>query len=444
MKWYNPILIVILTFPLFLIHGAFGQKASPAVHVNPNDSITLPEIIKTVTATYPSVLRAEAAIAYADAGIGMARSAYYPNISGDASYTRLGPVSQIDLPFGSFQIYPANNYSATVSIAEMIYDFSRTSKAVDVERSSKEISLKNVELVRQKLTLQTSVCYYSLVYLQEALKIKDTQIETLKQHLAFVQKKEETGSSTDFDVLTTKVRLSNTENQKVDLETTRKNQQAVLSSLLGLPVETNLKVKNTMSLMTNVTATDSLINYAMEHRFEMILARLKEDHASIHLKSVKAINMPSLNAYASGGFKNGYLPDLNALTANFAAGIGLKVPIFDATRRKNSIAMVNAEINVSKNETETLSREISTEVCQNQANLKASLTKIKQCELQVDQADQAHKLATTSFTAGTITNLDLLDSETSLEESWLNLLKARTDYAISQARLALSIGKTLY
>jgi len=62
----------------------------------------------------------------------------------------------------------------------------------------------------------------SLVYLQEAMKIKDTQIETLKQHLEFIQKKEETGSSTEYEVLSTKVRLSNAENQKVDIETARK------------------------------------------------------------------------------------------------------------------------------------------------------------------------------------------------------------------------------
>jgi outer membrane protein TolC len=69
------------------------------------------------------------------------------------------------------------------------------------------------------------------------------------------------------------------------------------------------------------------------------------------------------------------------------------------------------------------------------------VTKINQCELQVEQAEQAQNLAATSFKSGTITNLDLLDSETALEESRVNLLKAKTDYAINQVRLMISIGK---
>ena len=39
---------------------------------------------------------------------------------------------------------------------------------------------------------------------------------------------------------------------------------------------------------------------------------------------------------------------------------------------------------------------------------------------------------------------DLLDSETALEESRVNLLKAKTDYAINQVRLSVSLGKPLY
>ena len=444
MKPTRSILLFILLFSMAFSHRTSGQTSTIPFRINPDDSITLPDILKQVIATYPTVLRAEAAIASADAGIGLARSAYYPNIEADAGYTRLGPISQIDLPFGSFQIYPANNYNLTLNIAQTIYDFSKTSRAVNLEKSNKEIVEKNVELIRQRLTLQTSVCYYSLVYLQEAKKIKDAQIDNLKKHLEFIRKKEETGSSTEYEVLSTKVRLSNTENSKVDLETACKTQQALLSALLGLPAETELKVRNTLNLRSGVAGTDSLINYALQHRYEMILAKLKEEHAALHLRSVKAQNFPALNAYATGGWKNGYLPDLNKLTGNYAAGVGLKVPVFDATRRKNTIGLVNAEINITKQETATITREISTEVYQNQTSLNASLTKIKQNELQVEQAEQAYDLASTSFKAGVITNLDLLDSETALEESRVNLLKARTDYAINQVRLSVSLGKALY
>jgi len=64
--------------------------------------------------------------------------------------------------------------------------------------------------------------------------------------------------------------------------------------------------------------------------------------------------------------------------------------------------------------------------------------------LQVQQAEEARKLAEVSFMAGTITNLDLLDAETLEAESRLALLKARTDYAVNQVKLNLSLGKMAY
>jgi len=78
---------------------------------------------------------------------------------------------------------PNDNYEATVSVFENVYDFEKTRRQVDLEKSSKEISEKNLELVCQRLTLLTSVSYYNLIYLQEAIKIKDNQIATLQNTL---------------------------------------------------------------------------------------------------------------------------------------------------------------------------------------------------------------------------------------------------------------------
>jgi outer membrane protein len=436
-----PILFILFLFghPRF----ADGQNNSVPVLFIPHDSLDLQEVVKQVITTYPSILKAQEAIQSAEAGIGLAHSGYFPTINADAGYTRLGPVSELSIPqMGTFQIYPQNNYNASVSVYQTIYDFSQTARNIKLEESSKEISEKNVELVKQKLTLITCVSYYSLVYLQEALKIRNIQLETLKEHLDFVTRKMETGSATKYEILSTQVRISIAENQKVDVETAIKTQQAILNSLMGLPVVTKLNVKSTFTLEQPKISFDSLFPYAIDHRYEMVLADLREKHSELHLRSVRAQNNPVLSAFLTGGWKNGYIPDLTVFTGNYAAGVGVHVPVFDATRQKNNIKMANAAINMSKQETAQTSREISTEVFQNEANLKASLQKIKQSELQVQQSQEALALAKVSFSSGSITNLDLLDAETAASESKVSLLKARIDYVIDVVRLNISIGKS--
>jgi len=427
-------------FP-FIVLGQGSQLLSVPVV---NDSLSLQQILKQVTSSYPTVLKAQEAINSADAAIGLARSGYYPDISGQVGYTRLGPGSKLSIPLlGSFELYPQNNYDAEVDVRQTIYDFSKTSSKVKLEESGKSVSEKSVELVKQKLNLVTVISYYTLVYLQEALKINNVQLENLNDHLTFITKKKETGSATQYEILATQVRISTAENQRVDIQTSIKTQQATLNALLGYPVNNDLKVKQNFTSAAAGIESDSLVHFALQNRYEMIVAGLKEEHAALHLKVVKVEDNPMLNANLMGGLKNGFFPNLNQLTPNFVAEVGLHVPIFDATRRKNNIRLVNAEINILKQETEQTKRDISSEVYQNEALVTASQQKIKQSDMQVKQAEEALELARVSFSSGVITNLDLLDAETAAAESKVNLLKAKTDYAVSLARLNISIGKPI-
>jgi outer membrane protein TolC len=74
----------------------------------------------------------------------------------------------------------------------------------------------------------------------------------------------------------------------------------------------------------------------------------------------------------------------------------------------------------------------------------AAKKKITQFELQLSQALKAYSLAETSFKSGVITNLDLLDANTSVSESSLLLLKARIDYAVSVYKLKAAVGERIY
>lgn len=444
MKIKNVIFYLVFASVACMSFPESGKSQQKGASFQAGDSLSLPLILEKVLDSYPTVGKAKEAILAAEAGVGLAQSGYYPNINANAGYTRIGPVPELTIPnLGHFVMAPNNNYNASVFINENVYDFEKTRRNVQLERSSKDLSEKNLDLVRQHLTLLTSVSYYTLIYLQEAIKIKENQIATLMKHLDFVTRKEQTGSATQYEILSTQVRLSNAENQKVDLETSRQTQQAILNSLLGLPVITPLKVEGNFVSAQPEINPDSLIIYALNHRYEMVMARLREAHARLKLRSVRVMDNPTLSVYAEGGFKNGYFPNLDQFTANYAAGIGFNASIFDATRKRNTIKIANSEINMAKDEIDQTSRDISAEVFQNETSLIASLKKIDQGNLQVKQANEALNLAAISFKTGAITNLDLLDAETALEESRVNLLRARIEYAINVVRLNISVGKPI-
>ncbi|MFZ4454645.1 MAG: TolC family protein [Bacteroidales bacterium] len=410
------------------------------------DSLTLNSIISEVVQNHPLVKKASEELTSADAKIGIAKSGYLPNAEFGASYTRIGPVSEITLPGAtkSFSLMPTDNYSAAFSISQSIYDFGRTSKSISLEKQAKELTRQSVEQVKQRLSQTAIANYFTLVYLQEALKIKEEQLNTLNEHLRFVQKKQATGSATQYEILTTQVRISAIENQKIDLEAARQVQVSQLNSLLGKPENSPELVKNEIAVSLTDLQSDALIASAMHNRDEMKLAREKAKLAELRYSLTNTQNSASLNGFASAGIKNGYIPYMYDPTPNFTAGVSFKIPIHDGKRTKYNLVQAKSAIQVNNQETEFTRRGIVNEVVEMQSGVKSAQKKVEQSELQLKQATQAYALAKVRFESGVITNLELLEGSTSVSESRLMLLKSKIDYSISLYKLRSAIGERLY
>ena len=302
----------------------------------------------------------------------------------------------------------------------------------------------SVEQLKQRLSQSLVGNYYSIVFLQEAIRIKDEELTNLNEHLRFVEKKAASGSATQYEILTTKVRISNIENQKTDLLTNLQVQQSQLNSFLGRPQQSGLTLKEDIHAPEIVAEIGVLSNKALDQRDELKIARQKSLMIDTRLKMVNVQNNPVLNLFATGGYKNGYIPELGDLKANYTVGVSFKVPLFDANRSKYNRQQVQIDMKTVDQDTELTRRNIVNEVVECRANVDASLKKIAQSELQLQQAQQAYQLAETSFKAGTITNLDLLDSSTSLSESHLALMKSRVDYTVSLLKLKIALGERIY
>jgi len=439
MKSIYKLTVILLVMPFVMSHS---QKTE----IIPGDSLSLHAILNEVIQNYPSIKKAQTDIQSSEAKIELAKTAYLPDINIASSYTRLGPV--VTIPFGGkqFQLYPPDSYSAALNINESIYDFGKTDKNVTYEKQNRELVGYSVDQLKQRLSGMLIGNYYSIVFLQEAIRIKDEELATLNEHLNFVQKKEATGSATKYEILTTKVRISAIENQKTDLLTSLQIQQGQLNSFLGKSQDSKLVVKNELLAPQIFAQNDSLFSFAFDHRYEMKIARQKRTLADTQLKIASSANNPSLNFMGSGGYKNGYLNDKleDSGRLNFVVGVGLKIPVFDANRSKYKKIQAQTDILGNVQETELVRRTIVNEVIESRASAESALKKVSQSELQVEQAQQAYSLAVTNYQAGAITNLDLLDNSTSLAESQLSLLKTRIDYSASLLKLKIAMGEIIY
>jgi outer membrane protein len=444
-KNINRKVSIILTVSILISGVVNGQALTNNREVTSGDSLSLKYIIDRVVSTYPTVKVAEEAINYADARIGMARTGYKPEFDLTAAYSNIGPVVKLAIPdMGTFELYPENNYSAGVNVKQVIYDFGRTKTNVSLENENKSISEQSLEQVKQRLSMLAISNFYTLAFLQAAIKIKQEELDALKEHLSYVEKKVATGSSTEYEVLTTKVRISAVESQEVDLNAALTNQQSVLNSLLGNDQSVSPVVKTELAVFIPVITSDSVLSYAYHNRDEMLINKKRTSAAELRYQIAGLQNKPMINFQASGGAKNGYIPDLYKITPNYVVGLGLRVPIYDGSKTRYNRLQAQSAITSVSYETEYTKRTISTEISEAETYMFSAGKKVNQYELQLEQAMKAYSLAQISFKSGSITNLDLLDSNTSVSESRLLLLKARIDYAASVYKLKAAMGERLY
>jgi outer membrane protein TolC len=253
-----------------------------------------------------------------------------------------------------------------------------------------------------------------------------------------------TGSATEYQLLSTKVRISTVESQKVDIVAALTSQQSSMNSLIGNSQGSNYVYKSELSVEPPVIPSDSVLSFAFRNRDEVLINEKKTSLAELRFGMTKLQNKPMLNLEASGGLKNGYIPDLNTITPNYVIGVGLRVPIFDGMKNKYNLAQAQSAINSLSYESDFTKRNISNEVYEAEALMNAANKKVGQFELQLKQALKAYSLAETSFQSGVITNLDLLDANTSVSETSLMLLKARIDYVTSVYKLKAALGERIY
>jgi outer membrane protein len=439
----NQILTAIVLL-LFLNLSLTAQTVTSTLNSS-TDSLSLKSIIQQVISTYPTVKIAEEAVRNADSRIALAKTGYNPVADITASFANLAPVTKLSFPgLGTFQLYPDFNYNASVNIQQLIYDFGRTHKGVELENEGKAIGEQTLEQVKQKLSLYAVSNFYALLYLQAAIKIKDEQLATLNEHLQYIEKVMTTGSATEYQVLSTKVKMATVESQKVDLVAAQKTQQAALNSLLGNNNLNNPVVRNELTVIAPAIKNDSVLSFAFHNRDEVLINEKRATLAELKYGMTKLANKPYLSFQATAGAKNGYLPDLAKLTPNYVVGLGLKVPLFDGMKNKYNLSQAQSAITTISYEAEYTRRSISNEVSEAQALLYAAEKKVSQSELQLKQAMKAYSLAETSFKSGVITNLDLLDANTSVSESSLLLLKAKIDYAASIYKLKAALGERIY
>ena len=410
-------------------------------------SLSLSKAINLATNNQPLLREAEDYVKVAQGNIQQSESSKYPQISAALSYDYIGPIPSIVIPFGPggrFDLAPANNYNEHIDIRYLIFDFNRRNEWINLLKSNKLAEQEKINLLKNRLAYRTVQAFYSILFFRKSLKVKDEQMKDLLHHLATAKKLVETGSAISLDTLTTHVRVTAIENQKVGIENLLLQNEIVLKSLLNLNNDASVRLTGGFIKSVPKMPLDSLIEVAFANREDIKLTKIGEQAAGIQ-KNIAGLNgRPTLSAIGSYGLKNGYPGMLYKLRSNWLLGVAANIPIFDGYKKKAKIETATWNIHAVQNHLDALKKTISREVQQAESELLSSQKQLKLAREEIVSAQAALKQARVQYKSGYVTNLALLDAETSLTRARLSYVAGLYKITLNKYRLMETMGLKIW
>jgi outer membrane protein TolC len=420
--------------------------------------LTLQQAIKLVVERHPQVLDASEGLLIADAKINQAKIAFLPVVSGTASYQYAAPVAAptipIKLPDGSsptFAFQPNNNFNVGVSGAYTVFDFGRADAQVATAQAQRTTNEDNIALTKRNLAYSTVQAFYAVLFLKQSIRTQDAQIRDLNEALARTQKRVKEGTATEFDALTTQVRIASAESQKLDIQNSLTAQEILLRRLLGVEATAPLNVEGSVdaddaAVKSSPSNFEMLTRQAAEQRIELKTARDAAVIAQTLRDASYKLDLPSIGLSANLGFRNGIIGDgygLNDMRFAYSAGAQVSAPIFTP---RNKFQQEEAELTVQSNalKVRDAEQQISADVQTALAALAAASGKLATTETQITQAREAARRARTRHANGLVTNLELLDAELALSQAELMRLQAQYNHILSIYALKRAVGEVIW
>lgn len=408
----------------------------------------LKTLIQAAVTNYPRIKELEEQLKADDVKKEIIKAGYLPNASADINYSFIAPSPKVEfeLPSGksSLAFQPYNNYNAAVSVRQLIYDFGKIKLQLDRNGAERALNLETVDNTKNAIAYQVAQIYYNIQFLQKSIQVQQDQINSLKENERLIQAKIKNGDALEYDLLTTQVRTANATNRLNDLQTQLEKQYVLMQWLSGVDA------KGKIASLGDDTYRADALNLVLEagdwktSNSDAKLIQKQIDLYEFDKKEASISSRPNLMGSASGGVRNGIQPDIDQFRLNGTVGVGLSIPIFSSDRPKLRQKLSQVQIETAKKSMQTLESNIQKDLATVQQDYKGLQEKLGNTNVLVTQAERAYKLAQVRFKEGLITNVELLDAQTNVENAKLQLVQLQYQSQLDKLESHKVVGSKIF
>jgi len=397
--------------------------------ITAQQKLNLEECYELVNKNYPLAKQNDLLSKQNDLDLEVINTGKLPKLDLSAQATYQSDITELPISIPNVTVESPNNdqYKATVSVNQLIYDGGLINVSAEAKTASLRTQQKQLEVSLYQLKKQINQLYFSVLLLQEKrglLSVKKTQLETkLKEVKAGI----EYGMLLPASDKTLEAELLKIEQQFTELDQNKISLLETLSSLIGKKIPLTIELQNPELL----TTLDTKIS-----RPEIDLFTLQKQQIETSEQLIAKKNLPKILGFATGGYGN---PGLNMLDNSFQSyymvGLKLNWNIFDwsASKKQRKSLQINKEI--IDNQQEIFELNTSIELNQQQSEINKISAFIHSDETIIDLRKKILNSADSQLKNGVITSsayitelTNLYEAENNLSTHKIQLLLAKANY----------------
>lgn len=418
---------------------AAQQPAADSLH-----PITLKEAIALAQENAPAAVAAEGQIRTANSSVTSAYAAFVPSLSWTMGQTQSsGPRLGQDGTIIQYQ----NPWSFSDGLSTQLTLFNGGQRIAQLRTARAGVKSAEANEVAQKFTIALNVKtqYYNVLAALESESAAEAQLKQAVEQLKVSVAKVVAGASTRSDSLRSAIQVSTARLALLTAQSNRTVASAALTRLVATPYLVTATALDTLD--QSVTAVDSaMLSHLASQSPSIRSAQASLTTAKAAYSSTKGSYLPSLNVSygrSGSGYDKYWGIGGGQLSYSKRLSFSLNFPIFDNWSRESQ--SVNAAVQVRNADASLRDAQLAAQqnIVQYYTNLQTLQEEISIQEQTIAAAEEDLRVQDQRYAVGASTLLDVLTSQTALNQARSQLIQYRLDFRTTRAQIEALIGRDL-
>lgn len=426
-----------LTKRFLLLSAALTMALGQSAFAGETVALNLDDAMLRAFQTNPTVSIAQYELDSARASYNAARQSRGISISASHQTKRYGNDDAVEVN-GNWTKGIGNKHSNGLTASLQIFTGGKLSGQIQKAKANFKYNEIGVQRTYNEMRSTVTSGYFDMLQADNMQKLSAESVTRLEEHLKNVQAQYDVGVVAKADVLRSQVELADAKQDLIKAENQYQLAEASLNRIVGLPMDTNLKLDNILVYTAYDRTMEDCLAYAAEHRPELEQAKQNVEAYKGALKVARSGHMPQVAASASQSWSDTNWPgDENG---NWGVGVSVEMNVFDTGVTLSKIHGAEADLKNAEETYRDTVDSVNLDVRNNYLSLREAEKRIGNTKLAVEQADEDYRIAQLRYMSGVGTNTDVLDAQVALTKAKTNYTQALYDYNTSKTALETSIG----